>query len=163
MAMWAAAWPQRVSAVFEKTGSAAPRRYMPGAPEIYFHKAIDNSRLVRTVDPARKREMRIFSAAVVFCVLIALLYLGQHYRAIEYGYSIEELRVQREQMADLNRNLRLEEATLKSPERISKLAGEQGLALPSAGQVEQLDESARDAGAPIMARAGMLAVVSVPN
>ncbi len=45
---------------------------MPGAPEIYFHKAIDNSRLVRSADPVRKREMRVFTATVVvFFLMVA--------------------------------------------------------------------------------------------
>ncbi len=95
---------------------------MPGAPEIYFHKAIDNSRLVRSADPARKREMRVFTATVVVFFLMALVYLCQHCSSIEYGYKIEDLRAQRDQMAEVNRTLKLEEATLKDPERISDLA-----------------------------------------
>ncbi len=87
MAIWAAALPQKMSAAFGATMSAtvgatfqgsspaAPRRYMPGAPEIYFHKAIDNSRLVRSDDPARKREMRVFTATVVIFFMMALVYL----------------------------------------------------------------------------------------
>jgi len=44
MSILAATLPQ----VVEETGTQPQlRRYMPGAPEIYFGKAIDNSRLVR--------------------------------------------------------------------------------------------------------------------
>jgi len=172
MAMWAAALPQRMSETLGATlgprlqnaAPAAPRRYMPGAPEIYFRKAIDNSRLVRSADPKQKREMRLFTGAVVFCFLVALLYLGQHCRSIEYGYKIEDLRAQRDQLADVNRTLELEEATLKDPERINALAGEMGLALPAVGQVHRMDDAdARDSGAPVMARADTLSVISVPN
>jgi cell division protein FtsL len=164
MAIWAAALPQKMIAVVERTAPAAPRRYMPGAPEIYFHKAIDNSRLVRATDPVRRREMNLFGAAVAFCFLIVLFYVGQHCRALEYGYQIEELRGQCAQLADVNRTLKLEEATLKDPERISSLAREQGMALPAAGQVQRMEDGgAMDSGAPVMARAGIISVVSVPN
>jgi cell division protein FtsL len=184
MASWAAAWPQRMSealgakmnaklqaALSAGSGagsqSAAPagaRRYMPGAPEIYFRKSIDNSRLVRAVDPVVKREMRLFTATVVICFLMALVYLGQHCSSIEYGYKIEDLRGKCDQMAEVNRTLRLEEATLKDPERINALATNMGLGLPAVGQVQRMDEAdGRDNGAPVMARADALSVISVPN
>jgi hypothetical protein len=164
MAIWAAALPLRMSATLQSTTPAAPRRYMPGAPEIYFHKAIDNSRLVRSADPVREREMRMFTATVVICFLMALVYLGQHCSSIEYGYKIEDLRAKRDQMADVNRTLKLEEATLKEPGRIDALAHGMGLALPAVGQVQRLDESgALDSGAPVMARATNISVISVPN
>jgi cell division protein FtsL len=188
MASWAAALPQRMNLAFgarlhaalralmgapmgatlranqSKTAPAAPRRFMPGAPEIYFRKSIDNSRLVRTADPAQQREMRLFTATVVICFLVALVYLGQHCSSIEYGYKIEDLRAKCDQMADVNRTLKLEEATLKDPERINALASEMGLALPAVGQVQHMDEGdARDSGAPVMARADSISVISVPN
>lgn len=164
MAIWAAALPQKMSATFEHTAPAAPRRYMPGAPEIYFHKAIDNSRLVRSEDPVRKREMRYFTAAVVGCFLMVLLYLGQHCSAIEYGYKIEDLRAKRDQLADVNRTLELEKASLRDPKRINALATEMGLALPAVGQVERMDDmGTTDNSAPVMAEANNISVISVPN
>jgi cell division protein FtsL len=164
MAIWAAALPLRMSATLQNTVPAAPRRYMPGAPEIYFYKAIDNSRLVRSADPVRKREMRMFTVTVVVFFMMALVYLGQHCSSIEYGYRIEDLRAKRDQMADVHRTLKLEEATLKDPERINALAREMGMALPSVGQVQRLDETgALDTGAPVMARANNISVISVPN
>ncbi len=163
MAIWAAALPQRMSRTLQNTAPAAPRRYMQGAPEIYFHKAIDNSRLVRSADPVRQREIRLFTATVVVCFLMALVYLGQHCRSIEYGYKIEDLRAKRNQLADVNRTLKLEEATLKDPERINALAEKMGMALPAVGQVQRMDDAgALDSGAPVMAR-NNISVVSVPN
>jgi len=164
MAIWAAAIPQGMNTTSQYAVSATPRRYMPGAPEIYFHKAIDNSRLVRSVDPVRKREMRMFTATVVICFLMSLVYLCQHCNSIEYGYKIEDLRSKRDQMADVNRTLKLEEATLKEPSRIDALAREMGLALPAVGQVQRLDDAGTaDSSAPVMARANNISVVSVPN
>jgi cell division protein FtsL len=165
MAIWAAALPQRMSAKLQSASPSAPRRYMHGAPEIYFHKAIDNSRLVRSVDPVRKREMRVFAATVVVFFLMVLVYLCQHCSSIEYGYKIEDLRLKRDQVAEVNRTLQLEEATLKDPQRISELAKDKlGMALPAVGQVEQMDGTgAHDSGAPVMARATNISVISVPN
>jgi cell division protein FtsL len=108
--------------------------------------------------------VQLFTAAVVICFLMALVYLGQHCSSIEYGYKIEDLRAKCDQMTDVNRTLKLEEATLKDPERINALAGEMGLALPAVGQVQRMDEGdTRDSGAPVMARADAISVISVPN
>jgi hypothetical protein len=162
MGIWTTVLPQAIGATQQNTPPAVPRRYMPGAPEIYFRKPIDNSRLVRSVDPRVRREMRMFTSAVVICFLVLLVYLGQHCRSIEYGYKIEDLRGRHDQLAAANSALRLEEATLKEPQRINALAGAMGLGLPAVGQVQRMDES--DAGdAPVMARADSISVVSVPN
>jgi len=163
MAIWATVLPQRVSERSQNAAPVAPRRYMPGAPEIYFQKGIDNSRLVRSVDPVRRREMHIFTVTVVSCFLMALVYLWQHCNSIECGYKIEDLRSKRNQAADLNRTLKLEEATLKEPGRIDALAREMGMSLPAVGQVHRLDEPGTlDNGASVMARAGNVSVVSIP-
>ena len=168
MASWAEGLfntlPQWMSAPSQGAASASPRRYMPGAPEIYFRKSIDNSRLVRQMDPAMKREMRVFAATMGVFLVMLLAYLGQHFRSIECGYAIEDTRAKYEQAAELNRTLKLEEATLKDPARINALAGKMGLALPAVGQVQHMDEGdARDNGAPVMARADTFSVISVPN
>jgi hypothetical protein len=164
MAIWAAALPLKINAKSQSAAPAAPRRYMPGAPEIYFRKTIDNSRLVRSEDPAVKREMRLFSVTLVICFVMVLAYLGQHCRSIEYGYQIESLRAQCAKAADTNRTLKLEEATLKDPERIDALASRMGLGLPVVGQVQRMEDGDyRDNGAPVMARADAISVISVPN
>jgi len=163
MAIWAAALPQKFISRKSSAAIAPPRRYMPGAPEIYFHKAIDNSRLVRTSDIRRGNEMKVFFASVVLFFFMMLIYGAQHVSAQQYGYKIETARTQCEQLADLNRTLKLEEATLKDPERIHALAGQMGLTLPAVGQVQQMDSANSDAGVPVMARANNISVVSVPN
>ena len=150
--------------VAQNAAPSGPRRFMPGAPEIYFRKPIDNSRLVRAVDPKLKREMRLFAATVGFSLFMVLVYLGQHCSSIEYGYKIEDLRAKRDQVAQVNHTLRLEQATLKDPERIHTLATNMGLSLPAVGQVQHLDDvDVRDGGAPVMARADSVSVISVPN
>ncbi len=51
---------------------------MPGAPEIYFHKAIDNSRLVRTRDIRRGNEMPSSLPAWCLFFFMMLIYAAQH-------------------------------------------------------------------------------------
>ncbi len=98
-----------------------------GTPEIYFRKTIDNSRLVKVEDPRRAREMRAFGLTLFSCSYFVMGYALQHFRAIEYGYQIETLRSQRDGLADMNQALRLEEASLRDPERIDFIARKLGL------------------------------------
>src|SRR5271167_2208123 len=150
-----------MSAVAMQTSVHSSRRKScwMGTPEIYFRKNIDNSRLVKVEDPRREREMKQFG--VVLCLLFVLVmgYALQHFRAIEYGYKIESLRSQREDLTNMNRALRLEEASLRDPERIDLTARRLGLQPPQPGQVIRMD-SAMDAATPVMARATPVAVVS---
>src|SRR5215472_17511619 len=62
---------------------------MRGTPEIYFAKAIDNSRLVRVIDPRRAREMMQFAIACVVLFVAVKNYAWRQFSAIEYGYRIE--------------------------------------------------------------------------
>src|SRR5258708_9482620 len=107
-----------------------------GTPEIYFAKAIDNARLVRVEDPRRSREMRQFGIALGCLFLFVMAYAFQHFKAIEYGYKIEALKSQRDGLVEMNRALRLEEASLRDPERIDRMARELGLQSPQAAQTK---------------------------
>ena len=132
-----------------------------GTPEIYFPKAIDNSRLVKIEDPKRSHEMRQFGIALSCLFLLVMTYTWQHFKAIEYGYKVESLRSQRDGLLEMNRALRLEEASLRSPDRIDKLAREYGMQPPQAGQVIHMDSALPDAGTPVIASAAV-SVISVP-
>ncbi len=65
-----------------------------GTPEIYFAKRIDNSRVVRTVDPKRSREMKSFGVTLAVFFILVMVYLLQHLSAIEYGYRIEQAKAE---------------------------------------------------------------------
>jgi cell division protein FtsL len=130
-----------------------------GTPEIYFHKAIDNSRLVKVEDPRRSREMRQFGIALSCLFLLVMTYAWQHFKAIEYGYQIESMKIERDGMAEMNRALRLEDASLRDPERIDVMARKLGLQSPQAGQVMRLDVSA-DSGGPVMASVSTVSLFS---
>ena len=139
---------------------APRRRSWTGTPEIYFTKAIDNSRLVKVEDPRRAREMRQFGIALGCLFLFVMAYAFQHFKAIEYGYKIEALKSQRASMVEMNRALRLEEASLRDPERIDRMARELGLQSPQAGQVIRMDNSMPDASGSVVASLTPVAVIS---
>lgn len=134
-----------------------PRRFVPGAPEVYFHKAIDNTRLVKLDDPIRKREMRMFTIAMSVIFVLSTVYVWQHFRAIEYGYNIEAAKQERDHLIDVRHGLQLQEAYLKDPQRIDKLAKSQGFDVPHAGQIQQMD-AVPESNGPVMARAGVTVV-----
>ena len=133
-----------------------------GTPEIYFGKAIDNSRLVKVEDPKRSREMKQFGIALSCLFLLVMTYTWQHFKAIEYGYKVESLKAQRDSLLEVNRALRLEEASLSSPERIDKLAREYGMQPPEAGQVIRMESTLPDTSTPEMASASPVSVISIP-
>jgi cell division protein FtsL len=150
-----------MSAVAMKNAALSSRRKSCwlGTPEIYFRKTIDNSRLVKVEDPRRAREMKSFAFAMCCLFLLVMGYALQHFRAIEYGYKIETLRVQRDGLTEMNRALRLEEASLRDPERIDVMARKLGMQSPQPGQVFRMD-AATDVTTPVMASVTPVAVVS---
>jgi cell division protein FtsL len=87
-------------------------------------------------------------------------YAFQHFKAIEYGYKIEALKSQREGLIEMNRALRLEEASLRDPERIDHMARELGLQSPQAGQVIRMDVAGPDASGSVVASMTPVSVIS---
>jgi cell division protein FtsL len=121
----------------------AQRRARRGpTPEVFFTKHIDNSRIVKADDPERRREMRTFSAVMSVLFVLVMVYVWQHFSAIEIGYHVEVQKQQVEQLREENRQLRLSEAQLTDPERIDKIAKQLGLDAPQPGQVVRPDGSA---------------------
>lgn len=120
-------------------------------PEVFFTKHIDNSRIVKADDPERRREMRSFTAAMSVLFVLVMVYVWQHFSAIEIGYHVETQKQQVEQMREENRQLRLSEAQLTDPGRIDRMAKQLGLDAPQPGQVVRPDGG--DANAPALAQA----------
>jgi cell division protein FtsL len=121
-------------------------------PEFAFPKSFDNSRLVLTPDPARPRQIRLFSAAITVLFSLTMLYGLQHLSVRMSGYQIESEKHLREQLREDNRQLHLSEAQLTEPGRIDRLARELGLAEPKPGQVVR-PVAPLDASAPALAQA----------
>jgi cell division protein FtsL len=143
----------------EQTAAAQPRGMFIGTPEIHFAKRIDNSRVVKVTDPQRRREMISFGITLSVFFLFVMVYLWQHFSAIEYGYRIEQLKVQRDTIVESNRALSLEAASLKNLARIERLAIQMGMQRPVDGQWQPMD-AATDPSTPVMAQASGITVVS---
>ena len=120
-------------------------------PEVFFTKHIDNSRIVKADDPERRREMRRFTAVMGVLFLLVMVYVWQHFTAIEVGYKVEAQKQMVLQMEEQNRQLRLSEAQLTDPGRIDKIARQLGLDSPQPGQVVRPDGG--DPNAPVLAQA----------
>jgi len=147
--------PKRTLAEHNQALMQAQRRARRGpTPEVFFAKHIDNSRIVKADDPERRREMRQFTVvmSVLFCLV--MVYVWQHFSAIEVGYRVEAQKTQVEQMREQNRQLRLTEAQLTDPERIDVMAKQLGLSAPQPGQVVRPDEmGVQNPNAPVVAQA----------
>ena len=139
------------AAIHSTVPGARRNPFFTGTPEIYFAKAIDNSRLVKMEDAGRNREMKQFVTALACLFLLVFTYAWQHFRAIEYGYLIESSKRELNNLTEMNRALRLEDASLRDPERIDVMARRMGLVPPEPGQVIRMDGAAADASAPVMA------------
>jgi cell division protein FtsL len=120
-------------------------------PEMFFTKHIDNSRIVKADDPERRREMRSFTIATMIFFALTMVYVYQHFSAIEVGYKVEAQKLQVEQMRETNRQLRLSEATLSDPSRIDVISHQLGLGEPLPGQVVRPNEM--DPSTPVLAQA----------
>ncbi len=139
-----------------------PRGMFLGTPEIYFSKRIDNSRVAKVTDPKRRREMTTFGIMLSVLFMLVMVYLWQHFSAIEYGYKIEQLKAQRDAIAESSRALSLEEASLRDLPRIDRLARELGMQRPGDGQWQPMDNASADPATPVMAKANpnLISVVS---
>jgi cell division protein FtsL len=85
---------------------------------------IRNNPIVREIDQDRQRELWRSVAIGVVLVTVLLFSAGQHFELLRHGYRIEQLQEERALELELNRHLRLEIATLKSPRRIEQIATE---------------------------------------
>ena len=120
-------------------------------PEMFFTKHIDNTRLVKADDPERHREMRTFTMVMTLLFALTMVYVWQHFSAIEVGYNVEAQKQQVDQLREQNRQLRLSQAQLSDPGRIDQIAKQLGLNTPLPGQVVRPDGSG--GVAPILAQA----------
>ena len=109
--------------------------------EFYTVKRIDNSRLVRQMSREKLRECCRLVALGAVLTAGGLLYAWQHFQCIQLRYQLEELKAERGRAAELNLQLKLEAAALRSPMRIDVIARRQlGLTAPVPGQVAPTQE-----------------------
>ncbi|HEX8871517.1 MAG TPA: cell division protein FtsL [Candidatus Acidoferrum sp.] len=116
----------------------AQRKKKPAIVEIHTVKRIDNSRLVRHVEPAKMRNLYRSAALGGIVAVFFMMYIYQHFRCIDLSFQLEDLRGRQSQAAALNGELKLEIATLRDPHRIDVIARHQlGLARPEPAQVRE--------------------------
>jgi cell division protein FtsL len=109
-------------------------------PEMFIVKHIDNTRLVKADDPERRREMASFTFVITLLFMSTMIYVWQHFSAIEVGYNIETQKTQVEQLSEENRKLRLSEAELSNPSRIDHISKYLGMNDATPNQLGRQDE-----------------------
>ena len=93
--------------------------------EYAIKKDVRNNPIVREVDQTRQREMWRSVGVGVLLVGVLLFSAWQHFELLRHGYQIERMQQERAAEEDINRHLRLEVESLRSPERIERIAKEQ--------------------------------------
>ena len=119
------------------------KRKRAARAEFYTVKRIDNSRLVRTVEPAKLRKLlRTFALGAAVSTFF-MLYIYQHFRCIDLSFQLEALKAEELKAAELNSELKLEIAGLRDPMRIDVIARRRlGLTEPLPTQVQEYEEPA---------------------
>ena len=103
-------------------------------------KRIDNTRLVRRVEPVKLRNYYRTVALGGIVAAFFMLYIYQHFRCIDLSFQLEEVKVEQVKAATLNSSLKLEIASLRDPMRIDVIARRQlGLTEPLPTQVQEYD------------------------
>jgi cell division protein FtsL len=96
---------------------------MTGEPfEYAIKKDVRNNPIVREIDRERFREMWASVCVGVFLVLALLFSAWQHFELLRHGYRVDQMQKERAAEDEVSRHLRLEIETLRSPQRIEKLA-----------------------------------------
>lgn len=105
------------------------------------------------------KDMNFFYAAFIFSLLIAVtvfVYLSSRLMVVDLGYEISGLNKARAEETERNKRLKFELMSLKSPQRLEKIARDElGLDYPRANQIvrikrETRSESARAADNPLI-------------
>ena len=108
--------------------------------EYAIKKDVRNNPIVREVDRERHLEMWRSVAVGVFLVGVLLFSAWQHFELLRHGYRIEQMQQERAAEEEVNRHLRLEIDTLRSPARIEGLATNRlGMVAPAAGDATVIE------------------------
>jgi cell division protein FtsL len=119
------------------------RKKKAAMAEFQTVKRIDNSRLVRNVEPAKMRELWKTVALGGVVAAFFMLYVFQHFRCIDLSFQLETLKAQEIKATGLNSELNLEIAGLRNPMRIDVIARRQlGLTEPLPTQVQEYEAPA---------------------
>jgi len=113
------------------------------ATQFHTVKRIDNSRLVRNVQPVRLRSFYRTAGLGTLIAAFLMMYIYQHFRCIDLSFQLEDLKAKQSLSSSLNSELRLEIEGLRDPRRIDVIARRQlGLTQPMPTQVQEYDAPA---------------------
>jgi cell division protein FtsL len=108
--------------------------------EFHTVKRIDNTRLIRHMEPVKLRNLYRTVVLGGIVALFFMLYIYQHFRCIDLSFQLEDLKAKQAEAASLNSELKLEIASLRNPMRIDIIAHRQlGLTQPLPTQVQEFD------------------------
>jgi len=77
----------------------------------------------------------IWVAIMVVLMAQLLVYTWCRVQYVQTGYEITEATQEHQRLMDLHRKLQVEEARLRSPERIMRIGRQRGLVMPGSKQV----------------------------
>jgi cell division protein FtsL len=121
--------------------------------EYAIKKDVRNNPIVREVDEARQRQL--WRSLAIGGVLVAVLLFSawQNFAVVQHGYELQRLQAQIEEEQAINRHLRLEVESLRSPQRIEQIARDLDLVAPGKDQSVVLERVAPSAlpGASVVA------------
>lgn len=104
--------------------------------DIYFFvKRIDNTRVVREIDPASGQACWKMIGSVVAAVVLLVSVLMPAGYGLLAGYQVQDLKEQRQRLEAESDALELQEAALLSPERMDELARTQEFVDPAPERV----------------------------
>jgi len=110
---------------------------------------VDNSQVVREVDPRSFRDLLSLLVLVAVLVVGLVLYAWPHLELRQTGMATERMNREKERLIEQNRKLRLEKAALENLRRVEAIATrELGMATPAPERVivvERPEAPAEDA------------------
>ncbi len=109
--------------------------------DVYFYiKRIDNSHVLREVDPAARRaQWKLIGSSLTIAALVICLLLPGLYSLVA-GYRLEALRQEKDRLMLDRATLEYQESKLLDPARLEELAKLQQFVDPAPTKVVYLDE-----------------------
>ncbi|NVM57772.1 MAG: cell division protein FtsL [Desulfobacterales bacterium] len=89
----------------------------------------------RKISKERHCATAVWVALIVVFMAELLVYSWCRIQYVQIGYEIAEARQEHQRLTAVHDELRIEEARLRSPERVGRIARERGLVMPDPGQV----------------------------
>ena len=100
---------------------------------VVLSKSIDNSGIVREVDPRTSRDLVALLLLVGILVGGLVLYAWPHFQMRQTAMATEQMQRERDRLVEENRKLRLEKASLENLARVQFIAEKHlGLTTPDA-------------------------------